>query len=557
MLEQEHVGRPASARGRARSWWARVEPHVATPYAAAALLAVALCAYAVEALAWPLAPGRDLGDYLVNYAQMFDAHPVLPAALLGRTPISPLVVGGSLDVSGWFAQAVMAVLYAGSILAWSAAALRFSRPAAVVTAICLLLYPGYAALFHHPSGDAVYAAGFAGFALLAVRATSWPSVRRFAVLGLGVAVLSLIRPTSQVLVLLAVTPLLLGGSWRRRLGAAAAFVAALALPVLAWSAYNDVRFDDFTIQRGGEATVPFFRALLVDHIVEPSNGPASRELARAIERHLLPVEPYRSYGITLDDVFRAGDVRMEGDLISLSDRLWGWGSDQRKLLDVGLEAVRAHPGAYAEGVAKTIGDELWLPLYVIPPGRPGGPRPDSPTATPTASPRQETIVVGGRRLPKPSEGMSIPASHQNPRFDTPDDRIREVWTSPADHRLVFRDPADAGRYARLNAKVAALFAAFPHTGRNAELALRLNQASRWYPRPAIWLALGLVALAIRRPRRLAGLVVVALAALLVLLFTAFGVYAVPEYAVPVVPAFILLAVAGSLGVRGEPHRSIN
>jgi hypothetical protein len=37
----------------------------------------------------------------------------------------------------------------------------------------------------------------------------------------------------------------------------------------------------------------------------------------------------------------------------------------------------------------------------------------------------------------------------------------------------------------------------------------------------------------------------------VVLVTILGVYAIPEYAVPVVPAFVLLAAVGLFGAPGE------
>jgi hypothetical protein len=70
----------------------------------------------------------------------------------------------------------------------------------------------------------------------------------------------------------------------------------------------------------------------------------------------------------------------------------------------------------------------------------------------------------------------------------------------------------------------------------------------------VWLVVGLVALIFRRPRGLAVPLVLSGAALLVLLGTALAVYAVADYAVPVVPAFILLAVTAILGRRqGSLH----
>jgi hypothetical protein len=137
----------------------------------------------------------------------------------------------------------------------------------------------------------------------------------------------------------------------------------------------------------------------------------------------------------------------------------------------------------------------------------------------------------------------------SPRLDTPDMRIREVWTSATEHHAVFRDPADARRYSAANNAVTRLYESFPHRRHSAELARRLNQASRWYPRQALWLLVGLIAVAFRRPRGFGGPLLVAAAALLIIVFTALGVYAVSEYALPVAPAFVLLAAVGLLGGR--------
>ena len=95
----------------------------------------------------------------------------------------------------------------------------------------------------------------------------------------------------------------------------------------------------------------------------------------------------------------------------------------------------------------------------------------------------------------------------------------------------------------------------PDRAQRPELVDRLNSASRWYPRPVIWLALGLLALLLRRPRGLATALVLSGAALLILLGTSLTVYAVADYAVPVVPAFVLLGIAGWLAPRSSPIAS--
>src|SRR5919204_3466535 len=144
---------------------------------------VALVVWWLQALVIPLDGGRDLGTYLGAYVQLFQAHPIDLGYVLGRTPIASLVVGGLLDLAGGaLAEPVVSLLFAASLVAWFLAARTFGQRAALLTAVVLLTYPGYAILFHELSSDAVFAAAFAGWSLLAVRVLSAPTIARFALL---------------------------------------------------------------------------------------------------------------------------------------------------------------------------------------------------------------------------------------------------------------------------------------------------------------------------------------------------------------------------------------
>ena len=172
----------------------------------------------------------------------------------------------------------------------------------------------------------------------------------------------LARPVGQVLLLLGLAPLLAARGRRPRVEAVVAFALAAILPLVALAGVNAARADDFTVVRGGSASL-LFRTFVADRIVEPDNGEASGELARAVSRELLPHEPYRSRGIDLETFFSSGSSRMHDDLTVLSDRTWGWDDDYRHLGRVAREAIRAYPGTYARGVAKDIWRLLLWPLY--------------------------------------------------------------------------------------------------------------------------------------------------------------------------------------------------
>ncbi len=143
---------------------------------------------------------------------------VLPAAVRVRprrwTPSSSSERRSHRSCSGcrWTSAApccskiVLGLLYAASIVAWSATALTFGRVPALLSALLLLVYPAYATLYHQASSDAIFATGLAFWALGLARTLSRPSGWRFAALGAGIAILVLIRPANQVLLPIVLLP---------------------------------------------------------------------------------------------------------------------------------------------------------------------------------------------------------------------------------------------------------------------------------------------------------------------------------------------------------------
>jgi Dolichyl-phosphate-mannose-protein mannosyltransferase len=519
---------------RALAWLERL---ASRRLGAAVLFALGLGVYAVRAVGWPLIGGRDLDEYLYGYIQFLDWHPLLPWSMLFRTPVTPIVVGSSLDVAGgFFAEPLMAVLFAGSVVAWSGAARAFGARAALLVAAALLVYPAYGLMFHELSSEPLFTAAFALWALLVVRAAQRPSLRRFAFAGLGVALLALIRPGNAVLLAFLVFPIVLPGPRRARASWAGAFLAAAVLPLAGWAVLNGVRFGDYTLARGGNAVIPFYRAFITDRIVSPDNGPASRRLGQAVQRHLLTRDPYKSYGVTLHDVFSSGSFRIHEDMYVLSDEVFGWDSNYSILRRAGVEAVRAHPGKYTSGVLDTIWQQFSKSYFRTPP------------AAATHAPKQASVAVGGKSLPKPTEGEPIPAG-QNLWILRPDDSISDVWTSATQHHFVFRDPRQKPRFEEIKRERDSLFDALPDRNPNGQLLLRLNQLSRWFPRGIVWIAVGLVAFGWRRPRGARTVLAISLAALLVIVLDALGLFADPRFYLPVAPAFVLFGAWGLLGSR--------
>jgi len=169
-------------------------------------------------------------------------------------------------------------------------------------------------------------------------------------------------------------------------------------------------------------------------------------------------------------------------------------------------------------------------------------------ANPTAPAFYQALFQPQYRL---SESYLIPAG-QSVWISRPDNCIKDVWTSATAHHFTFCKAAYKPRFEAITHELSRLFANLPDRQGNEQLALRMNQASRWYPRLIIWILVGLVALLIRRPVGTRTLVALALAALVVIVLNALGLFADPRFALPVAPAFVVLGSCALLGVpRGR------
>ncbi len=490
-----------------------------------ALGAAAAAVFVLQAAAWPLHAGRDLNSYVLYYNQLWDALPEWHTAMLYRTPVAPLFIGGLYRLGGAaLLEAGLGALFVASVVGVYVVGSLWSRPVALASAALTALDPTYGALFHELASDNLLAAGLALWVALVARTWRRPTVASYAGHGVAVFLLVLVRPAAQTLLAFAVQPLLQPGlGLRARLVRAATFLGTASILLAAWAGYNDLRYDDFAVTRGGMAVVPFYRVFVVDRLVRPDNGPASAALARAVADDLLPREPYRRPGLDVATVLGSGDTRVWSDLAALSDRRFGWDTDHAILRRVAIEAIRRHPLAYAEGVVgslhTTFRDEL----------RPAAPARRVPPPPGTAP--AEFV---------PGDGQIVPHSHVHWLRSAP-----EYPLSPA------RAPRPAGDGWR----VALSEDALPVRDGSGIVAALLNRGvARLYPPMFVFLGLGAVgALLCRHPAARLFLFLAGLAVLHVLFICASTTLAV-QYRVPFDPILITLGVAGFIryGFGGRP-----
>ena len=526
--------------------WSRVLAFVPTRRAALLLFVLAFAAFWIAALGWPMAKGRDTWDYLAYYLQLLDSDPPFADLQVFRTPLTPIVVGLPLDLGGiWLLEVVFGLLYATSILAWSATALSFGRIPALFTALLLLVYPAYATLYHQASSDAVFATGLAVWAWLLTAAMRTPTAWRFAAVGAGIGVLVLIRPANQVLLPLALAPLIAYVAWRRRFVLTAACVAAALLPLAAWALHNGVRYEEPTVARGGRAWVPFLQVFTSNKTIAPENGEASQRLGELIEREVLSRDPHASLDVTLDAYLANGSNYETVRLIALSDTVLGRDENYDVLFDSALEAIREHPGTYFRGVA----DTFWEFLVQKPLREDVAPRAQTAPEAPAPTFESDGVV-----LPNPQATVllvGIPYGFVWCASDYIDS------CTVADPSEVWSDPDTQERYREIVSRVRAWDAELPTREGVDAVTEILNRVTPRFPTPPLWLAVGVVALVVRRPRDWRTILLLWAAAFLVLLVHAASQGVAPEFSLPLYPIFIVTALGALAGDRkGQPGRQL-
>jgi hypothetical protein len=336
-------------------------------------------------------------------------------------------------------------------------------------------------------------------------------------------------------------PLLAAAPWRRRLTWVAVCLAAAVLPLAGWAVHNGVRYDDYTVARGGRAWVPFLRVWLDDRTVAPENGPGSRRLADLIEHHVLTEEPFASLHVPLGAYLQNGSNYETVRLIALSDKFVGRDTNYEVIFDSAIEAIKAHPGTYVRGVA----DVFWQFLMQAP-LREG----IAPRAQTAPEPPPPTYTRDGVVLPNPQATVLLDAVPYG-----------FVWCAAdyidsctvADPAILWSSPADQERYRDVVGQVRAWDAELPSRAGEAWVTEILNRITPRFPRPPLWLLVGVVALVWRRPRGWRTIVVLWAAAAAVLLIHAASQGIAPEFALPLYPVFIVTALAALAGDRDPPR----
>jgi len=492
------------------------------------ILLASILMYYIQSLGWPLKPGRDFGAYVNYYVDMWSSEPYYKFLMASAVkPPVPLFIGAFYRIGGpVLLEIAVALLFSVSILSIYYIGSTWNRQVALISSIAVILYPGYAGIYHELATECFSACGFILWAAFVCYSSKHPSIRNFALHAFFLFLLLMIRQANLILLVFAVFPFLLPNLKLRDKIIRCAIILSLSIAFqMLWSTYNYVRYDVFTIARSNRATT-LFRSYCIDRIVKPENGPASAKLADAVKNELLNKEPYKSYGIDLDLVFSTPpeykNSRIFLDIISLSDRVWGWESNYEVLGQAAKEAIFSYPTIYLKNVMFDI-IKVFSGSYESPVHR----RFDYKLKESKQPPK-----LNERGLPVPTESQIIPNSYINTVSTTKEGMIIE------EKKIQFENKKKA-----MGLDIIEL----PNRDGISDIATGMNYLTRLFPKMDACIILGVILLGFGMPgkkiiEKRTFLFLSGIGIIVVVLSIALA-QAVIHYRIPFDPIFIILATS--------------
>jgi hypothetical protein len=297
--------------------------------------------YWVVAHWFPLREGRDMMTYFLCFRDLLQIEPEFPLLMLFRPPLTPIFYGTCfqfLDATG--IEFVVALLYAGSVTSVFAVVREFSVFGAwtlnALLGVNLWLFRWFNSVGSETLQTVLLCLwfSFTFFAMRSATLRAWTGVAAI------VFLLVLNRPGNQTFALCFVLPLFIASvSTKRRLALSGSFLITYAAAHLAFSSLNYLRYGEFCVAKLGNAHLPFYRLFVQEHLISPSNGPASERLANFVAEKVLTNPIYKEYEITLDVFFRCSTQRMFNSLIYTFQKD-GSADDFAILRNAGMESIR-------------------------------------------------------------------------------------------------------------------------------------------------------------------------------------------------------------------------
>ena len=221
----------------------------------------------------PDTPDRLIGDE-VGYDWM--ARELLAGSFFpwpGKTPIYPMLVAASYWLFGY---SFVSLLYFQAVVGASLIPLTFAlarrlagRPAALLAAGIVAIHPVLIRQGMNLLSELAFTPLLVVLAIALVWASARPSMLRFGLAGVALALLSLTRPAALYAVF--ILPLLLPAAlgWKRRCGFSFVTAAAMALVIAPWSLHNFRQFHAFIPLSVSSAVLwqgsPEYYHLMEDH----------------------------------------------------------------------------------------------------------------------------------------------------------------------------------------------------------------------------------------------------------------------------------------------------
>ena len=329
-------------------------------------------------MAWPLYAGRGWDEWVDVFAlitegnvfQTIDLTQIIPYNDCGalcptfslRPPVSPLLLGAlfflggpvlvEISLSLFFCFVNLAVFTIGS---------NWGRKAGIISVLLLCLSQPYVNLFHQAGSDSIYAALLMLFVFLGFRFTNRQNYQTTIFIALIAFLISLTRPTGQILFVFWPFILVFMGliGLKKCIKHLMIFSSISGVLLLCWATFFFITTNSFKINFSSQ--FPMYKVHVIDHIVHPENGPASKELGRIIKENIaagkygshITDDRGSTHPVTIETFLGAG-IKTLSSLIASPRAQYSFIESGQLISRVAIEAIITHPRLYLRSTIRQL-----------------------------------------------------------------------------------------------------------------------------------------------------------------------------------------------------------
>ena len=291
---------------------------------------------------FPIGMGRDTTAWFRAFADFFSPDASQPVMLLYRGVLTPMFWGIPFQLGIEKLFIILCYFLTGICLYISGR--FFGRALGILLVVLYAINFNFWKLIASVGSESLCATGSMILVTILLCSVRHQKIWLWGVSGFVAIMLAYLRPSNQVLLVLAMVPLIVGIDFKVRCKGFLSFVIVFMTFWVLHCSYNYYRFDAFKMGHFGGQLLPLYRIFVQEQAVDTSlDEPATQELIKIVEDKILPLPAFVQAGINKQTFIETPTDRFFGHVMAAYAHEFGWKNAGEKMFRISREQILANP----------------------------------------------------------------------------------------------------------------------------------------------------------------------------------------------------------------------